>query len=255
MSHDLWTDRLSDYLDGAMSAEERSACGVHLDSCAECSRTLASLREVVAQAKALPARAPVIDLWPGIEARLGSAAAPAPRVLRFRLPRHVHLSLPQALAAGFALVALSGGLMWWALRHETAGPGGAARGGARDLSASQLNGAASGVDSGGPPATPALKRAAAPAPGGSEVAHYAAYEAHYDQAIAELENTLHEHRSELDTSTVRVVEQDLVIINHAIEQARRALEKDPASPYLHQHLALQMKLKLDLLRRTAAFAG
>jgi hypothetical protein len=54
---------------------------------------------------------------------------------------------------------------------------------------------------------------------------------------------------------VRVVEQNLVIIDHAIEQARRALERDPASPYLHQHLALEMKLKLDLLRRTAAFAG
>jgi hypothetical protein len=91
--------------------------------------------------------------------------------------------------------------------------------------------------------------------GASDLAQYAAYEAHYDQAVAELERTLEEHRSELDTSTVRVVQQDLIIIDHAIAQARRALEADPASPYLHQHLALQMKLKLDLLRRTAAFAG
>jgi hypothetical protein len=105
-------------------------------------------------------------------------------------------------------------------------------------------------------APPALARAGAPAATASpDAAQYAAYEAHYDQAIAELERTVQEHRTELDTSTVRVVEQNLVIIDHAIEQARRALERDPASPYLHQHLALEMKLKLDLLRRTAAFAG
>jgi len=51
------------------------------------------------------------------------------------------------------------------------------------------------------------------------------------------------------------VEQNLAIIDRAIDQARRALAADPASPYLHQHLALQMKAKLELLRRTTALAA
>ena len=252
MSHDVWTNRLSDYLDGVMNAAEHDACEAHLASCADCSHTLEALRDVVAQARALPERAPAHDLWPGIEARLGAARpAPVRRVLSFQLPRHVHLSLPQAMAAGFALVLFSGGLVWWALRHEASG----ARPGAGDLSASRAVGGAPGAGS-APSNAPPLARAAVPAGNrGADVASYAAYEAHYDQAIAELEHAISEHHSELDTSTVRIVEQDLVIIDHAIEQARRALDKDPASPYLHQHLALQMKLKLDLLRRTAAMAG
>jgi hypothetical protein len=262
LSHDAWSERLSEYLDGLMSEEEHTACEAHLATCSECSRTLEALREVVAQARALPDRAPAEDLWPQIQKRLayGSAVPVTRQIFPFRLPRHVHLTLPQALAAGFVLVALSGGLMWWALRQGSPAPAGTSRSASDGLTAVRPQPLVSGGAS-GPAAAQPLERSAPRTTGAgssgstSDEARYAAYEAHYDQAIAELEHTLQEHRSELDTSTVRVVTQDLVIIDRAIEQARRALDKDPASPYLHQHLALQMKLKLDLLRRTAAFAG
>jgi anti-sigma factor RsiW len=256
LSHDDWTGRLSDYLDGTLSANQRTALETHLGSCDECARTLEELRAVVARARSLPARAPEEDLWPHIQRRIGADPAMPRRspILRFPLPWHIHLSLPQALAAGFVLAALSGSLVWWALRQEPA-PAGAPRNIPGGLAVRPSTGAPRG-DSVGAVAPPALARAGAPAATASpDAAQYAAYEAHYDQAIAELERTVQEHRTELDTSTVRVVEQNLVIIDHAIEQARRALERDPASPYLHQHLALEMKLKLDLLRRTAAFAG
>jgi hypothetical protein len=261
LNHDAWSDRLSEYLDGDLSPDEHAACEAHLANCADCTRALDSLHEVVAGARALPDRAPSQDLWPEIQKRLasGSAAPRMGRIFTFRLPRHIHLSLPQALAAGFALVALSSGLVWWALRHELPGPSGGAGTGSDGLTAVRPQGA-SGQPA-GPNAAPSFERPALRGTGAgasgstSDAARYAAYEAHYDQAIAELEHTLQEHRSELDTSTVRIVTQDLVIIDRAIEQARRALENDPASPYLHQHLALQMKLKLDLLRRTAAFTG
>jgi hypothetical protein len=262
LSHDAWSDRLSEYLDGLMSADDHAACEAHLATCVECSRTLESLREVVAQARALPDLPPADDLWPEIHQRIGygSVVPDTRRRFAFRLPRHVHLTLPQAMAAGFVLVALSGGLMWWVLRQGSPAPPGGSRGESGGLTAARPEAGTSG-GAPGPAAARAPERgtprtAAAGASGSApDVARYAAYEAHYDQAIAELERTLEEHRSELDTSTVRVVTQDLVIIDHAIEQARRALDKDPASPYLHQHLALEMKLKLDLLRRTAAFAG
>jgi anti-sigma factor RsiW len=262
LSHDDWTGRLSDYLDGALRADERAALETHLVSCDECARTLEELRAVVARARSLPDRAPEQDLWPQIQKRISVEPAMPRRspILRFPLPRHIHLSLPQALAAGFVLAAFSGSLVWWALRQEPA-PAGAPRHISDGLAVRPSIGAP-GVDSARAGAgavaiaPPALARpGASAATASSDAAQYAAYEAHYDQAIAELERTVQEHRTELDTSTVRVVEQNLVIIDHAIEQARRALERDPASPYLHQHLALEMKLKLDLLRRTAAFAG
>jgi RES domain-containing protein len=78
--------------------------------------------------------------------------------------------------------------------------------------------------------------------------------AQYDAAIAELEQALAARRSSLDTSTVRVVEQNLAVIDRAIAEARRALAADPTDPYLHDHLASTMRRKMDLLRHVTAAA-
>jgi hypothetical protein len=87
-------------------------------------------------------------------------------------------------------------------------------------------------------------------PNGVPDAAVAAFdETRYDAAVAELERVLREHGSELDTTTVRILQQNLEIIDRAIEQARRALLADPANPYLNGHLAAQMKLKIRLLQR------
>ena len=77
----------------------------------------------------------------------------------------------------------------------------------------------------------------------------------YDQAIRELTAALEAGRDRLDTATVRVLEQSLQKIDAAIAQARRAVAADPASAYLHTHLAATMRRKLDLLRRAAALAS
>ena len=50
---DVWTDRLSEYLDDELPPGERAALEGHLAQCAECSATLADLRRVVARARAL----------------------------------------------------------------------------------------------------------------------------------------------------------------------------------------------------------
>ena len=76
----------------------------------------------------------------------------------------------------------------------------------------------------------------------------------YDAAIADLERVLDLHREQLDSATVRVLEENLRIIDAAIDEARRALEADPANSYLNGHLVNSMQRKLDLLRRVAALA-
>jgi hypothetical protein len=73
----------------------------------------------------------------------------------------------------------------------------------------------------------------------------------YAAAIAELERVIDERRDQLDTATVRIIEDNLVIINQAIAQAARALVDDPASAYLNEHLAATMRQKLEFLRRAA----
>ncbi len=77
----------------------------------------------------------------------------------------------------------------------------------------------------------------------------------YDAAVAELQRILDEKRDLLDEATVRSIEENLLVIDQAIAQARRALELDPASIYLNEHLATTMQQKLEFLRQAARMAG
>jgi anti-sigma factor RsiW len=100
---DLWTDRLSEYVDDELGAAERTALESHLASCRECTATIAELRAVAERARRLPGRPPASDLWPGIERRLDTR-----RQLRARLS----FTLPQLVAASLALMVMSGGGVW-----------------------------------------------------------------------------------------------------------------------------------------------
>lgn len=89
--------------------------------------------------------------------------------------------------------------------------------------------------------------ATAPTPAAPPVAINASYSA----AVADLERVLAGGRGQLDTTTVRVIEQNLAAIDRAIAQAQQALLADPANLYLNTHLAETMRRKLDLLRQAA----
>lgn len=77
----------------------------------------------------------------------------------------------------------------------------------------------------------------------------------YDAAVDDLEQILAEGRGRLDTATVRVLEENLALIDRAIAQARRAVAADSANLYLNTHLAETMRRKIDLLRQAAALVS
>jgi hypothetical protein len=77
----------------------------------------------------------------------------------------------------------------------------------------------------------------------------------YDEAIADLERTLEAGRQQLDPQTVRVLEENLMAIDRAIEQSRTALGRDPANAFLSAHLAAARKRKLALLREAMALTN
>lgn len=225
---DHWTDRLSEYLDGDLTPGERSALDAHLETCASCRATLAELRRVVARAQALDDTPPARDLWPEIARRLGQPTADVVDLASRRAHRprpRVSLTWAQLLAASIALMAVSAAGVVAVLGHR-----------ARETATL-------------PPA------ALAPAGGGDlSPAGWSATE-RYDAAVAELEEVLTQHRSQLDTATVRVLEKNLAIIDRAIAEAREALAADPSSTYLSHHLARTMRQKLDLLRRATALVA
>lgn len=235
LNRDAWTDRLSEYVDGELDPAERAALEVHLQLCEGCAGLVEELRAVLLRAGTLEASAPEADLWPAIEARIAaprkarvfepgdgrgrtasSAAGPGAWV-----PRRWSFTFPQLAAAAVLLVMLSSVTVWTVLSRRPA---------------------AVAPSAGSSAVTP---DAAMVQPAGFESARY-------DAAIADLERVLREHRSELDPATVSVIEQNLLIIDQATAQARKALAADPANRYLNGHLAAQLMCKLTLLRQATA---
>ena len=231
-TEDPFNDRLSDYLDEELSPAERAEIEAHLATCATCATTLAELAAVAARARSLPDRAPVVDLWAGVSERL----TPPPAVLPFTRPAHRRFSftLPQLVAAGLALMLLSGGMVWVARRG--------------DPRTSLPSAVAQVAPDEGAPGGPAPEDAE-PA---SALSRVAFADPNYDQAVADLEKLLDTNRPRLDPETVRILEVNLQTIDQAIEQSRKALRADPANVYLNNHFAASRNRKIALLRRASA---
>ncbi len=77
----------------------------------------------------------------------------------------------------------------------------------------------------------------------------------YDAAVDDLERVLAQGRGKLDSATVRILEQNLAIIDRALAQARQAVAADSANLYLNSHLAETMRRKIDLLRQAATLVS
>jgi anti-sigma factor RsiW len=217
---DRWMDRLSDYLDDELSVAERGALEAHLTTCAECAAVLSDLRRVVARAAGVEHRGPARDLWPGIATRIGAMAQAGTEVVALSSRRRWSFSFPQLAAAAILLMTLSGGTVWL-MRSPDSVPGNVAT-------------------------TPGVGVTAPTAANASATASQS-----YAAAVADLERVLASGRGQLDTATVRVIQQNLDAIDKAIAQAQQALAADPANLYLNTHLAETMRRKLDLLRQAA----
>jgi hypothetical protein len=211
--HDEWQDRLSDYLDDELSEEDRDAVAAHIESCASCAALLRDLATVARVAAGAPVREPAVDLWADIEQRL----TPTTGNPVLDLPsRRYSFSVFELVAAGLVL-AVASGFAATRLSRPTAPPPTAV---ASDLPADILP--ASFEDSA------------------------------YDAAVADLETALKTGRDRLDPETVRIVEENLQIVNQALDDARHALADDPANEYLSDYVVETRRRKLSLLRHAAA---
>ncbi len=263
MTHDTFTcdaldARLSDYLEGTLDAGARASVERHLAACARCASLVADLRAIAQHAGELPELVPERDLWTDIERRIEPAVIPLAPARTTHARRYTRSAWLGATAA--ALVAATASVTYVATRHSF------------QQQQQQQVAAVSGGDSAATPSRPvspsASESLAAPAapqriatapesarprPAATTVARVPKVpgEIAYDREIGRLERIVHERRSELDTSTVAVIEKNLRVIDAAIADSRAALARDPRSRFLNDQLNDALDRKVELLRTVA----
>lgn len=225
-----WMQRLSDYLDGELSGDERHRLEAALEGDAELRRVVDELRAVKEAAACLGHEEPHTDLWPGIEARVRAegGAREGVEVVDLgatRARRRVSFTIPQLAAAAVGLLLVGSVSVWLAI-----GPGGAGT-------------------------TPEIAGGTSPDVGFVSLPPAEGPELTYELAIRDLEEKLQLGRGQLEPQTVEAVERSLATIDRAIARAQEALEADPASVYLNRHLADARARKLRVLQQAALMAS
>jgi len=168
----------------------------------------------------LPSR----DLWSGVATRIAEHQQPI-----VAKPRAFTFSLPQLALAATLLIAVASGLTWMVARQPA----------------------------GGTTATnePVIQAYGVQDDTGGQIVQANFADAQFNAAVDDLEKILREERDRLDPRTVLIIERNLKAIDAAINEARMALNDDPANPYLNSHLADARRRKLDLLRTATTLAS
>jgi len=213
--------RLDDLVDGTLSAADRGAVTLHLETCTLCREAEAEVRAQVAGATALPrVIEPAHDLWPGIAARIQGETVAQGRFGAVRRPRLHQLGALAAAAAALVVVSSVVTTLIVARRDAATGPLGQGR---------------TGTAAGGTVAGIELSQARG------------TYEAARRQLLAALET----RRSSLSPATLGVLDENVRIIDEAVRQMETALTRDPDNQELPSLLVTAYRQEIDMLQRAA----
>ena len=86
---------------------------------------------------------------------------------------------------------------------------------------------------------------------GGEGQGFAASQAEYAQATAELAQKIEQNPAGVSPRTLAILERNLAIIDAAIREAEQALKTDPGDPTLEEMLLARYQQRLELLQRAA----
>ena len=209
---------IPDLRDGTLSDAQHALYDAHVADCAECRLLARDLGNIRDDAAALPSFSPSRDLWAGIEARIETPVVSMKAGERGAIGRW---TTRQFAAAAAVLIAVTAGGTWMVATRA--------------------------------PAVTTLPIAAAPVPR-TELVSVADQKgiATYEAEIAKLHDILATRHGELDSTTVRVIEKNLTLIDKAIAESKAALAADPHSAFLAGNLNRAYDTKLDLLRSAAS---
>jgi negative regulator of sigma E activity len=181
------------------------------------------LAEAISQwREELPSR----DLWQGVATRIREHQQPVVATQRF-----FRITIAQMAIAATLLMAVASGLTYLATRPPAVA----------GITASR---------------EPVIQAYGVPDDqSGQQIVPANFADAQFNAAVTDLEQILRDERDRLDPRTVLIIERNLKAIDAAINEARMALNDDPANPYLNSHLADARRRKLDLLRTATTLAS
>jgi hypothetical protein len=265
MTCEAFDAALPDYLEGTLDGSLRASVERHLRECVRCAGLVRDLENIRDEAAALPDLVPSRDLWAGIEARIAApviplAARPEPR--KRRVPAWM------GIAAAALIVSTAGVTYLLTARSLRPVDSRVALGtpASQTLPAISVapGPATAGTESGGAEVQRSVpdkfggnglvKRSAEASRSGASatlVSQTQPTEAVYGKEIEMLQAIVKQRKTQLDSSTVAIIQRNLDIIDAAIAQSRAALSADPASRMLGQQLTHALDKKVELLRTAA----
>jgi hypothetical protein len=267
MTCEAFDAALPDYLEETLDDSMRAPVEMHLRECVRCAGLVRDLENIQRDASALPDLVPARDLWEGIEARIAAPVIP----LAARPERRKSFAPAWMGVAAAALIVSTAGITYTLTERSLAPrqgePPAAAITSIQPQTNPQIEGSAGGqasptavavapspVESGN--SASALRGGESSSPRGTPEARPVNQtgpqpEAVYGKEIALLQQIMSQRKTQLDSSTVLIIERNLRIIDAAIEQSRAALAKDPASRLLSAQLTHALDKKVELLRTAA----
>ncbi len=210
-------ERLNDFLDGLLAGAGQQEVEQHLESCGACRETFDAIRRLRQETSMLPESLdPPRDLWPGIKRNLPGGST----ILDWR-PGWIRQLSGSPWRAGLAAAAV---LLVAAIALLFMGPGWY-------------------------PSGP-TGRTVLPSESAMLVSLRAA-ETEFLRATDDLQAELDRRREELSPRDLAVVEENLRIINEAIQEVWSVLEKDPDNPRNVTVFTAMYRKKINLLRKAA----
>jgi hypothetical protein len=213
--------RLNDLVDGTLSASEHRAVLEHLRGCAECRAEEARLRALLAAAAALPREVvPERDLWPTIAARIGGGSVVAgnfaPLGRGWRVGRDLLAAAASVVIVAAVVLVVSQGRRVGSDSEWRKAPSGTVR-----LAGFELD----------------------------------SVRGSFTKARQELVSLIDARRSALTPDTIKVVDENLRVIDTAVERIETALKLDPGNRELTTLLVATYRQEVDLLRRVNQLAS
>ena len=208
---------LDDYMDGLLAASVGDEVERHLADCPDCRRSVDDLRRLQQATRALPRGiAPERDLLPGIRDRIGRDARRGDGRAWMRW----------AAAAASVIVLTSA--VWVGLRALDPEP----------------------APAGSPTGTASVLLAA-----DVSLVEFEAAEIEYEEAAAHLLDIVEARGDELSPETRAVIEENLQIIDEAIDQVREALNEEPGDTRNGHILNALHRQKVEFLWRVSRLSS